>query len=204
MATFCDSHFTDRITDVRRSLYSGSWSQLITGRLVPFHEFCELVNITVVAWKWPWWEYLPNGNQQVLQIRVLCCSWRTSCYIFTGTVLFKSQHGVVNHRDEACVGSWELSPSSSRTGFLSLCVKWHVKWCRKLTSSLQYFPKRENSPPQRSSHPSSTVISPHRNLSKQRVQMVTCIDKASDFLPAPFTEVLVIITMNKFPVPELK
>ena len=30
----------------------------------------QFSNISLIAWNWPWWEYLFNGNWQTLQIRV--------------------------------------------------------------------------------------------------------------------------------------
>lgn len=44
MIPLWDSHLTDGKTKGSRSLYEGA-----SGGLVHFHEFCELVNFTMVA-----------------------------------------------------------------------------------------------------------------------------------------------------------
>lgn len=51
--------------------YDMSWFvSAYESRFLNFQEFCNLVDITLVAWSWPWWENFYHGRQ-MLQIKIL-------------------------------------------------------------------------------------------------------------------------------------
>lgn len=58
------------------------WRQLILvhkGWQIKAQKFCKLLRVMLIAWKWPWRDYLGHANWKIMQIRHFFSSWRGIC-----------------------------------------------------------------------------------------------------------------------------